>query len=231
MTQQSPQAFWLEHLDGAGAYVDWVFEEARPHLGQRILEVGCGTGTYTAMLGGLGAHVLALDIDERFVSAAQKVVAHFPNVEVRQGDITQGSWKGGFDTVVMFDVLEHLSDDAGMLRQLATALRPGGRLILKVPAFAWLHGTMDAAVGHYRRYEKQALADLLRQSGFADPKTWYFNAVALPGWWLNGKLLGRATPPAGQLALMDRLVPLMRAVDRVARPLVGLSLFAVAERQ
>lgn len=229
--QQSPQAFWLENLEGAGAYVDWVFDETRPYLGGRVLEVGCGTGTYTAMLGALGGEVVAMDIDDDFVRAARGATAHMPNVQVRRGDVTREQWDSGFDTILMFDVLEHLEDDDTMLRKLHAALRPGGRLILKVPAFSWLLGTLDTAVGHHRRYEKASLVRLLEHTGFHDAHAWYFNAVALPGWWLNGKVLGRTTPPAGQLKLMNRLVPLMRAVDRLARPVVGLSLFAVAERR
>jgi hypothetical protein len=70
----------------------------------------------------------------------------------------------------------------------------------------------------------------LSDAGFARPRTWYFNALAIPGWWLNGTLLRRATPPAAQLELMDRLVPVLRAVDRVTRPVIGLSLFGTAEK-
>lgn len=230
MAQQSPQAFWLENLDRAGAYIDWVFEETRPFLGRSILEVGCGTGTYTALLGGLGARVVAMDLEDDFVRTARSAVAAFPRVEVRQGDATAQQWEQGFDTVVMLDVLEHLGDDRTMLRRLAETLEPGGRIVLKVPAFSWLHGTLDDAVGHFRRYERAGLSTLLLDSGFVRPKAWYFNAAAVPGWWLNGKLLRRTTPPASQLRLMDRLVPIMRAVDRVTRPIGGLSLFAVAER-
>lgn len=230
MSLQTPQAFWLENLDQAGAYVRWVFDEIRPFVGQRVLEVGCGTGTYTAMLGALGARVTAMDIEEEFVRAARAGVAAFPNVEVRVGDVTQQAWESEFDTVVMFDVLEHLGDDAAMLRDLAKALQPGGRLILKVPAFAWLHGTLDTAVGHHRRYDDASIGELLRSVGFVRPRVWYFNSVALPGWWLNGKVLKRTTPPAAQIRMVDRLVPLMRVIDRVTRPIVGLSLFAVAER-
>jgi SAM-dependent methyltransferase len=229
-TQQSPQAFWLENLDGADRYVDWVFDETRPYLGRHILEIGCGTGTYTAMLGATGARVVAMDLDEEFVRAARAATAHLGNVEVRQGDVTLQRWETGFDTIVMFDVLEHLRDDTAMLQGLRDALRPGGRLILKVPAFRWLHGSLDEAVGHYRRYNRRSLGALLSDVGFARSNAWYFNAVAVPGWWLNGRLLRRATPPAGQLKLMNRLVPVMRAVDKVTRPVVGLSLFAVAER-
>jgi SAM-dependent methyltransferase len=228
--EATPQSFWLERLDRAGAYIDWVFEEARPHLGSSILEVGCGTGTYTTLFGRTGARVLAMDLEDAFVQAARSTTSAMPNVEVRQGDVTTAVWDRDFDTVVMLDVLEHLDDDRAMLQRLHHAMRPGGRILLKVPAFAWLHGSLDDAVGHRRRYDRRTLERVLEQAGFSAARTWYFNALAIPGWWLNGSVLRRPTPPAAQLELLDRLVPIFRAVDRVTRPVVGLSLFGVAQK-
>jgi len=228
--EPTPQSFWLDRLDRAEAYIDWVFQEARPHLGSSILEVGCGTGTYTALFGRTGARVLAMDLDANFVGAARDATRALPNVDVRQGDVTTADWDGDFDTVVMLDVLEHLDDDIAMLVRLRDALRPGGRIVLKVPAFAWLHGSLDDAVGHRRRYDRARLERAFLEAGFARARTWYFNALAIPGWWLNGTVLRRVTPPAAQLELLDRLVPVFRAVDRVTRPVIGLSLFGVAEK-
>jgi SAM-dependent methyltransferase len=228
--EATPQSFWLEHLDGASAYIDWVFQQVRPHLGDSILEVGCGTGTYSALLGRTGARVVAMDLDPGFVRQARSATASMNNVEVRLGDVTSAEWESEFDTVVMLDVLEHLDDDTAMLRALCRGLRAGGRIAIKVPAFRWLFGSLDEAVGHRRRYDRSALEKVFLQAGFVRPRTWYFNALAIPGWWLSGSLLRRSTPPAGQLALMDRLVPVLRAVDVAAHPLLGLSLFGVAEK-
>jgi SAM-dependent methyltransferase len=228
--EATPQSFWLQHLDGASAYIDWVFQQVRPQVGGAILEVGCGTGTYTALLGGTGARVVAMDLDPGFVREARSATATMKNVDVRLGDVTTAEWESEFDTVVMLDVLEHLDDDTAMLRALCRGLRPGGRIVIKVPAFSWLSGSLDDAVGHRRRYDRTELEAVLVRAGFVRPRTWYFNALAIPGWWLSGSLLRRSTPPAGQLALMDRLVPVLRAVDVVTRPVLGLSLFGVAEK-
>ncbi len=226
----SPQAFWLEKLDQAATYTGWVFEQAQPHLTGSVLEVGCGRGTYTRLLAQSASKVVALDIDEAFVSAARAATSSLPNVELRLADVTTERYEEEFDGILMLDVLEHVSDDEGLLRALLRALRPRGRLVLKVPAFEWLYGAMDRAVGHHRRYSRDVLSERLLGSGFLSPQVWYFNAAAIPGWWLNGAFLRRTTPPAAQLSAFETLLPLVRKIDRVACNWLGLSLFAVAEK-
>jgi SAM-dependent methyltransferase len=225
-----PQTFWLEELDRVDVFSQWVFEQAKPHLGGSILEVGCGHGTYTKRLAATGERVVALDIDDRFVTAARQATRDLPNVEVRRADATMEVFREQFDSILMLDVLEHIADDGAILRKLLEALRPGGSLILKVPAFEWLFGSMDVAVGHCRRYSKAKLAHTLVDAGFQPPQIWHFNAAAIPGWWLNGVVFRRVVPPQTHLSWFGRILPVVKAVDRLASAYVGLSLFAVAHK-
>lgn len=229
-TDASAQSFWLERLKGADAYTQWVFGELAPYLGSSILEVGCGIGNFTALLGATGADVVALDIDPDFAAAAEAATAAQDNVHVECADVTEARWRERFDTVVMLDVVEHIADDEALLRELGRALVPGGRVIVKVPAMPSIHGTLDEAVGHYRRYTRRSLDDVLARAGFTGVRAWHFNMAAVPGWWLNGKVLRRTVPPVGQLNLFNALVPLLRGIERVVRPGFGLSLMAVGER-
>jgi SAM-dependent methyltransferase len=229
--KSNPQVSWLRELDRAEAYADWVFEQARPHLGRRVLEVGCGRGTYTRRLARSVESVVALDIDQDFASAAHEATRALANVEIRRADINRESFVDEFDTVLMLDVLEHIADDAALLKKLGRALRPGGHLVVKVPAFTWLYGAVDRSVGHRRRYSRGTLSRDLVAAGFAAPTIWHFNAAAIPGWWLNTVLLKREEAPPAQLSAFVRLLPLVKAIDRAARPFVGLSLFAVAARR
>ena len=223
------QASWLEGLDFAGVYSDWVFEQTKPYLGPSILEIGCGRGTYTTRLAQAATRVVAIDIDEGFVKATRGATSALSNVEVRQADVSREPFDEKFDTVFMLDVLEHIAEDRALLAKLARTLRPGGRLVVKVPAFNWLFGPLDQAVGHRRRYSRAALSRDLVASGFGPPDIWYFNAAAIPGWWLNGVVLRRTMAPSTQISLFERVLPLVKAVDRFARPFAGLSLFGVAK--
>jgi hypothetical protein len=107
-------------------------------------------------------------------------------------------------------------------------LRPNGRLVLLVPAHPQLYCGLDVEVGHYRRYSKHGLVQLLQRSGFCVETVNAFNAWGLIGWWLNGRLLGRTRLPGDQLSLFGRFAWLLLWVERLVGPPIGLSLIAVA---
>jgi SAM-dependent methyltransferase len=227
----SAQALWLERLDEAGNFNRWVGDAIRPFVRGRVLEVGCGTGTYTQLLAGWADEVVALDIDPYFAAAARARFADRPRVRVIEADARKLPELGRFETIVMLDVLEHIEDDAGMLAMLAERLAETGRLVLKVPALQCLYGALDAAIGHHRRYSRRSLAAAAGRAGLSLADCRPFNLAAAPGWWLNGRLLGRTHPPEAQLRLYDRLVPVFRLIDRLTGPLVGTSLIATAQRR
>jgi len=226
----SPQAFWLERLGAADRFSEWVMEQIAPYVAGSVLEIGCGMGTYTCLLARRAERVTAIDIEAEFVAEVVARTAGLSNVECRQADATQDELPAQFDCVVMLDVLEHLPDDGAMLRRLYGLLRPGGRLILKVPAHAWLFNPLDTAVGHYRRYGRGQLRRVIQASGFIKPKLWLFNRAGIAGWWLNGTILRRSRPPGGQVAGFDRMIPVLRRLERWAPLPVGLSYIAISTK-
>jgi SAM-dependent methyltransferase len=223
------QDFWLDNLSGADAYTRWILDEARPWLGRRVLEVGCGTGTYTVPLARAGHELVSVDIDPAYAAAATQATKGMAAVTVRHADATDPAVDLGeaFDSVILFDVLEHIEHDVALLSRLRARLKPGGRIVLKVPAMKSLHSPMDDAIGHWRRYDRASLAATLGEAGFEAERLWPFNAFAVPGWWLNGRVLKRTTPPAEQVRLFNRLIPVLRPLDKALRHVMGLSLFAV----
>lgn len=224
----SAQTFWLENLKRANHYNAWIFSQLLPHLGQDVLEVGCGNGNFTQLLAQQCSKVVAIDINEEYVNLA-KARLEGTGVEIFVADAAQIQPQP-VDTVVMLDVLEHIEDDGQMLRHLSTCLKPGGKLIVKVPACLWLYSSLDAAIGHCRRYSKRAIASVCEQAHFSPPLVWFFNAAGIPGWWLNGRL-GRTTASPHQVELFDRVVPLLRMLEARVKPPLGLSLFAVATKR
>lgn len=209
----------------------WVFSQFAHALGTEILEVGCGNGNFTALLGGSGARVLGIDIDPAFVGEARAATAHLDNVTIEHADITKHHQDKRFDTVVMLDVLEHIEDDIALLANLKERIKPGGSLIVKTPAMPSLYGSLDKAVGHFRRYSRRDLSSRLLRAGFDRIDVHAFNAAGVLGWWINGSLLGRTVPPAGQLKSFNRLVPVFRRLDRLVPAGIGLSLVGIARRK
>ena len=228
-TDLAAQQFWLDQMGAASALNSWVFSQFSPALGRKILEVGCGTGNFTRLLGESGAEVLGVELEPTFVEVAKKATRHLPRVRVEQSNVLDREWRPTFDTIVLLDVIEHIEDDVATLSTLREALLPGGRIIIKVPALPAIFGSLDTAVGHYRRYTTASLSNSLRSAGFVGIKQHAFNAVGILGWWLNGKVLRRTTPPAAQLKSFDMLVPIIKALDRIAPQGLGLSLVAIAE--
>ena len=229
-TDTQAQAFWLKQLGDASAINDWYFSQFKKHLGDRILEIGCGVGTFTLLMGQTGAEVVGLDINGDFVASALETTKELEHITIEMADVTECTWSADFDTVVALDVIEHIEDDQNILRALHDALRPGGKAIIKVPAMPSLHGSLDEVVGHYRRYSRQSIYDAMSDAGFKDIQIKFFNSLGILGWWLNGRLLRRRTPPAGQVKMFERLLPLVRALDSVSLNSVGLSLVAVGCR-
>jgi SAM-dependent methyltransferase len=228
MTGRAAQDFWLENLGAADRFNRWVLSRFERHLGLEVLEVGCGSGNFTVLMASRGHKVTGIDIEPAYVETAQKRVAAFPGSSASVADATASEFQARFDTVVALDVLEHIADDGAFLARLGAALKPGGKIVLKVPAGRWLHSRMDDAIGHHRRYDRAGLAETLRRAGFEPVEIGHINMPGVLGWWLNGKVLKRDNPPAEQVKLFERLVPLFRAMETLLPLPLGLSLIAVA---
>jgi SAM-dependent methyltransferase len=222
------QDFWLENLGAADRFNRWVLSRFERHLGEDVLEVGCGLGNFTVLMAARGHRVTGIDIDPAYVETARKRLAGFAGVYVACGDATAADWSERFDTVVALDVVEHIEDDCAFLARLARVLKPGGKLVVKVPAAPSLMSTLDRVVGHHRRYDKRSLNETFRAAGLAPLSLSHFNVAGTLGWWLNGKVLKRATPPGEQVKAFETLVPLFRAAESIVPPPFGLSLIGIA---
>jgi 2-polyprenyl-3-methyl-5-hydroxy-6-metoxy-1,4-benzoquinol methylase len=131
-----------------------------------VLEVGCGQGALGARLARRYRY-LGVEPDESSCAVARQRVAAMGRGEVRQASVADlGDER--FDLVCAFEVLEHIEDDAAALTEWAGRLRPGGWLLLSVPAHQRRYGPADELVGHFRRYDPDVLAALLRDHGFTD---------------------------------------------------------------
>ena len=219
----------LRRMEEAENYNAWLLERSAPYLGRRVLDVGAGIGTFTEALAP-GREVTALEPDPAFVAALHSRFAGTPNVRVVAGDVQaldSASLPARFDSIVCFNVLEHIADDNDALRRLRAQLVPGGRLLLLVPAHPRLYGPIDRALTHERRYRKDELRRLVGNAGLTVEVVRHVNPVGALGWLVSARVLRRGDIPAGPLRIFDRVVPLLRMLDRVELPF-GLSLWAVA---
>jgi SAM-dependent methyltransferase len=136
------------------------------------------------------------------------------------------------DAVISSNVLEHLQDDVGCLKLLYESLRPGGALAVYVPARSELFGSLDASVGHLRRYSRPILRERLEQAGFFVQWLRYCNLASVLPWLIAGRVLKRPAITAGELGAFDRWVfPLAARLESLVPLPYGLNLAALARRQ
>jgi SAM-dependent methyltransferase len=143
----------------------------------RMAELGCGSG---GMLEALSRFGTAVGVE---TDAALRARARERGLDVRAGALPDAIplHPGRWDAVCLFDVLEHVNDEAGALAACRRLLVPGGRLFVTVPAYAWLWSRHDDLLGHRRRYTARALRQIAERAGFAVERVTYFNTVlALP---------------------------------------------------
>ena len=139
----------------------------------RLLEIGCGTGSNLQMLRGFG------NVEGIETSAFAREYAASRGFSVRDGRLPDGLPQsiGTFDAVCMFDVLEHIEGDLDALITVRRLLKPGGRIVVSVPAYQWLFSDHDIRLHHYRRYTRGRLHELLRRAGFVVSWSSHFNSL------------------------------------------------------
>jgi SAM-dependent methyltransferase len=218
-------------MEEARNYNAWLLERGRAYLGPHILDFGAGVGTFIDLLPG-GAEIVALEPDPAFAALLRRRFADRSGVRVVEADLDAleaDPSLASFDTIVCFNVLEHIRDDRAALATLLGKLRSGGHLLLLVPAHRRLYGEIDRRVGHERRYGLKLVRDRLEEAGFEALDVRHVNPVGALGWLVSSVLLRRSDVPTGPLRAYDRLVPLLRPLDRLGLPF-GLSVWAVARR-
>lgn len=225
------QTITLLHVREIYRYNDWVFSLLAPHVRGRVLEMGCGIGTYSARLRPLATHLVCADMNPSYVATVRELLGADPGVAVREG-VLGGNLvfpAASFDTIVCLNVLEHILDDHGAVRQLAAWLAPGGTLLVQVPAHQWLLGSIDAALGHYRRYTAVRLSALLAAGGLAlvTPPRYMF-VLGIAGWWWYGRVLRRTAVPEQSVRVSNLLAAASRILETVLRLPLGLTLVAAA---
>jgi SAM-dependent methyltransferase len=170
---------------------DYLAREAKLPKGARILEIGCGTGHNLPMLAGFG-EVDAIEIDE----AAREFASERLGKPVGTAPLPAltGVERGSYDMVAVLDVVEHVEDDVGALRGMADVLKPGGAILVTVPAHQWMWSAHDVVNHHHRRYSKASLDKAIRAAGLTHNGLRYFNSLLFPvavAARVAGKLTGK----------------------------------------
>lgn len=171
-----------------------------------VLDVGCGQAAIGVRLAQRYDYV-GVELDPTSAAVAAQRVGRLGRGAVRRGTVdVLGA--ATFDLVCAFEVLEHIDDDAGALAEWSAHLRPGGWLLLSVPAFQRRYGPADELVGHFRRYDPEDLREVLTKAGFTGVE---LRQYGMP----LGYALEAARNAIGRRRLARRTAP-STVVDRTA---------------
>lgn len=201
-----------------------------PYLGENPIEIGSGLGDYVLEWAPHFPRFTATEADpDRLVALKDRLSAE-SNVEVRQMLLPQPEPEhGDYSAAVSYNVLEHIEDHVGALRSMSDLVRPGGAIVLIVPAFQFAMGPADIATGHVRRYTKKTMRAALTEAGLTIERLHYANALGLIGYYMATNVF-RLMPKEGPMVkVYDSLVlPVTKAAEQIVRPPFGQSVFAVA---
>lgn len=221
----------LEQLAAeAPRYNRWLTSRIAPWVGRRVLEIGAGIGNMAEFF--LDRERLVLAEPEAAyrarLSARFAGQAHVRVVPLRLPAVDAALAAERLDTIICLNVLEHVEADTAALDAMRGLVTPGGRVVLLVPALRALYGSLDAALGHCRRYTAGELRAKVAAAGLRLVHLEYFNLGGVAGWWFTGRVLRRTIIPRASLRLYDALVPLFR-LERWLPWRVGQSLIAIGE--
>src|SRR3954447_20515028 len=210
-------------LGGTAAphYRRWQIEIVRPYCGRSVLELGPGLGHFAAELDALGLDRLVLaDAEDYALARLTERYGERTDVEVVRLEVPGPVEIGEpVDTIVAMNVDEHIDDDTQALRDLATALVPGGRIVIGVPGYPQLYGDFDRKVGHVRRHTPATLRAAVEAAGLQVEVCRPINPLGGIGWWLAVRRGGVGYPKPRLVWLYDRFgIPISRMIERIRPP-------------
>lgn len=224
---QQVQSEVLEGLATAVNHRRWFVELALPYLGDNPIEIGSGLGDYALEWATHLTRFTATEADPERLIALKERLAVEPKIEVREM-LLPNVERGDYSAAVSYNVLEHIEDHIGALRSMRDLVRPGGAIVLIVPAFEFAMSPADIATGHVRRYTKRTMRAALTEAGLRIERLHYANALGLIGYYMATSVF-RLMPKEGPMVkVYDTLVlPVTKAAEQIVRPPFGQSVFAV----
>lgn len=229
----------LETIAAAHRFNRWMYETVAAHLiPGNVLEVGSGIGNISREFLNAGYHLTVSDIRENYCGYLEENLSHYTNLDDiikldlvhPEFDTVYASHLGKYDNLYALNVVEHIEDDVLALANCKKLLRPGGRIVILVPAYQTLYNTFDENLFHFRRYTRKTLSEVFRKNNFSILQSFHFNFIGILGWFFSGNILKKKTIPSGQMDIYNRLVPVFRLIDRIVLRQIGLSVIVTGEK-
>lgn len=223
-------------ISKADRFNKWMFETVEPYLNGNMLEIGSGIGNISQYFLDDNRQITISDLRENYLDFLQKQFEGYANLGgIHNIDLIDPAFEqkhsallSSFDSIFALNVIEHIEDDGLALINCKKLLKPGGTLLILVPAFMQLYNSLDKELFHFRRYTKSMLENRIMEAGFRVKKSFYFNALGIPAWIWGGLASRQKTISSRQMNIYNQLIPVARIADRLIFNRMGLSVIVVA---
>lgn len=225
----------LQRLETDEEYGQWIYDRVGGSLGASVVEIGSGMGALGRFLADR-AKVYLTDLRSDYFAALVERFQGHSNVHVRQVDVLDPPaelLEQGFESAVSCNCIEHIEDDVTAIRNMGRMVRPGGKVVVLVPAFQALMSPLDYNLGHYRRYTTRSLSERFRLAGLEVEEASYLNFVGCVGWFVAGRVFRQGTIRPAHVTLHKFVQPIARAIEKHIfreRPPFGLSVIVTGRR-
>ncbi len=228
----------LKVISDATRFNDWTYQTIKPYCHGKILEIGSGIGNISSRFIQNNFNIWLSDIRYNYRSFLnQNFSNEISKEKILDLDLVHPHFEsiyatliGTFDTVFALNVIEHIEEHEKAINNCRSLLRPGGTLIILVPAYMNLYNSFDKELMHYRRYNSNMLVSLFQAQNLEIINSFYFNAGGIPGWFVSGFIQKNKTIPESQMKIYDALVPVFKIIDKVLFRRIGLSVICVGKK-
>lgn len=222
----------LEAIAKADKFNSWMYNQMKPFLKGKVLEIGSGIGNISKLIQ-TDDEIVLTDLRDQYID---KLRVQFNGTKVVKLDLVHPTFEdeyseliGKFDFVFALNVIEHIEDDKRAIYNMQLLLKKGGVQFVLVPAYQSLYNQFDIALEHYRRYTKSSLMNIFPNK--KNIKTsWYFNSLGILAWFLVGKVLSKKIIPESNMSLYNKIIPIVKLCDFITAKRLGLSVIAVYQK-
>ena len=219
--------FELEHFDSAYNFRKYQISLIKKFIKGNFLEVGAGKGGLISYYRKFAKHITIIEPEKKLFNILKK---KYLKKKIKIKNETIKDTKKKFDTIIYYDVLEHIKNDLDEVKQASKKLNKNGFLIFSVPAYQTFYSDFDKSVGHYRRYNKQNFLSLEKKTDLKIEKLAYYDSIGFLFLILNKLFSLKQTNLKSKIYLWNLLMPISRAIDFLTFNKFGKSLLCVFKK-
>ena len=219
--------FELEHFDSASNFRKYQVSLISKYIKGNFVEVGAGTGGLVPYYKKFLKKITLLEPDKKLFKILKK---KFSTKKIKIKNNTVNKLKNNFDTIIYYDVLEHIKNDLKEIKTASKKLKKNRYLIISVPAYQAFYSEFDKSVGHFKRYNKKDFFQFEKKTKLKIEKLAYYDSMGFLFLVLNKILSLKQTNLKNKIFLWNLLIPVSKLIDFLTFNKFGKSLLCVFKK-